>query len=125
MEEKLIYVVESYGGDWEDVECVCSSSDKAEKFIKEYCSLFDVTNLPMTLEEYEKANYGYPDEEDAEELVDRDGHTVEDFLKMQEFDRLTYLDLTGLMVLVCVLDGPIKEIQWYNKKGERTKLKNI
>lgn len=128
-ENNIVYAVISYGGEWEDkweeLETVCSSLENAEKYVKDYCSAFDDSNLPMTMEQYQNANYGYSDEEDSEELVDRDGFTVADFLKMEDYQRLKFLDFTGIMIVVCVLDGPTKEVLWYDQKGERRYIKNV
>ena len=122
MENNIVYVVHAFGGEyedrWDELLSVTFTLEDAEKIIKDYCAMYDEKNWPMTMEEYQNANYGYADDNTGVH-IDRDGFTAEQFEEMDGLTSLRYLDLSGVMVDEVEVNGkPIKS-HWYNTKGEK------
>ena len=117
-----VYVVESFGGQYEDkwnhVIGIYTDYDKALSVAKEECEEYfvDESKLPMTFDEYCQFNYGYPDcDEDYDyndkekfdyynTVIDRDGHTVEEFEMMDHVQQMQYEDFTGCHIESYILD---------------------
>ena len=88
-----VFVVKSFGGEYEDswefIEGVFDSYDKAVECAKIVCRHY-VPESPMTMEEFERCNYGEPDDANLIDYdindgkIDRDGHTAEEFQQMEQ-----------------------------------------
>lgn len=139
--QNRIYIVESYGGQyedkWERTIGVFSTYDKALEAAKETCEdyFIDEDKLPMTFDEYIRFNYGYPDYPkdgydvfDEEQCayyntaIDRDGHTKDEFELMDEIEFMMSEDFTGCRiesyVVDCVGDDKDKISVWVSKDIE-------
>lgn len=121
--QNRVYVVESFGGQYEDkwnhVIGIYTDYDKALSVAKEECEKHSVdeSKLPMTWDEYQQFNYGYPDyPEDGYDYndeylwnyyntcIDRDGHTKEEFELMDRMQSTKYDDFTGCNIESYVLN---------------------
>ena len=121
--QNRVYVVESFGGQYEDkwnhVIGIYTDYDKALSVAKEECEehFVDESKLPMTWDEYQQFNYGYPDyPEDGYDYndeylwnyyntcIDRDGHTKEEFKLMDRMQSMKYDDFTGCNIESYVLN---------------------
>ena len=121
--QNRVYVVESFGGQYEDkwnhVIGIYTDYDKALSVAKEECEKYfvDESKLPMTWDEYQQFNYGYPDlpddgyDYDDESLfdyyntcIDRDGHTKEEFELMDRMQSMKYDDFVGCNIESYVLN---------------------
>ena len=121
--QNRVYVVESFGGQYEDkwnhVIGIYTDYDKALSVAKEECEehFVDESKLPMTWDEYQQFNYGYPDyPEDGYDYndeylwnyyntcIDRDGHTKEEFELMDRMQSMKYDDFTGCNIESYVLN---------------------
>lgn len=121
--QNRVYVVESFGGQYEDkwnhVIGIYTDYDKALSVAKEECEKHSVdeSKLPMTWDEYQQFNYGYPDyPEDGYDYndeylwnyyntcIDRDGHTKEEFELMDRMQSMKYDDFTGCNIESYVLN---------------------
>ena len=121
--QNRVYVVESFGGQYEDkwkhVIGIYTDYDKALSVAKEECEEYfvDESKLPMTWDEYQQFNYGYPDlpddgyDYDDESLfdyyntcIDRDGHTKEEFELMDRMQSMKYEDFVGCNIESYVLN---------------------
>ena len=118
-----IYIVESHGGQhedsWDHIEGIFADPYKALQHAKDVCDEYDIdeSELPMTFEEYGNCNYGYPDcpEEGYDyndsslcdyynTLIDRDGHTVDEFQEMENAEHLMNEDFSFCSVKSYVID---------------------
>ena len=121
--QNRVYIVESFGGQYEDkwnhVIGIYTDYDKALSVAKEECEKHSVdeSKLPMTWDEYQQFNYGYPDyPEDGYDYndeylwnyyntcIDRDGHTKEEFELMDRMQSMKYDDFTGCNIESYVLN---------------------
>ena len=121
--QNRVYVVESFGGQYEDkwnhVIGIYTDYDKALSVAKEECEEYfvDESKLPMTWDEYQQFNYGYPDlpddgyDYDDESLfdyyntcIDRDGHTKEEFELMDRMQSMNSDDFVGCNIESYVLN---------------------
>ena len=124
LSQNRVYIVSSFGGQyedrWERNIGVFTSYDKALQIAKDECEEYhiDESKLPMTFDEYQELNYGYPDcpeegyDYTNEELceyyntpIDKGGHTKEEFLEMDNAQSLQYEDFTGCRIESYVLDS--------------------
>lgn len=106
MEDKKVYLVTAFGGlyddKWTSTIGIFSTKERAieeaKKTVMEHTVIEN--NLPMTFDEWAKCNYGWPDTWDNEEadeygdydgdVVDRDGHTKEEFKMMEHAQDIQY-----------------------------------
>ena len=121
--QNRVYVVESFGGQYEDkwnnVIGIYTDYDKALSVAKEECEEYfvDESKLPMTWDEYHQFNYGYPDCPDDgydyndeslcdyyNTLINRDGHTKEEFELMDRMQSMKYEDFVGCNIESYVLN---------------------
>ena len=121
--QNRVYIVESFGGQYEDkwnhIIGIYTDYDKALSVAKEECEKHSVdeSKLPMTWDEYQQFNYGYPDyPEDGYDYndeylwnyyntcIDRDGHTKEEFELMDRMQSMKYDDFTGCNIESYVLN---------------------
>ena len=103
MEKQEIFILTACGGEyedkWESLIGAYSTFENAVQSAKEVVDRYEPieSELPMTFDEYERCNYGYRDCPDSgydydnpeemeyyNELVERDGHSIEDFKKMED-----------------------------------------
>lgn len=100
MEEKKVYAVIAYGGEWdgkwENVECVCSTPERAQVYIDEQekdvisDELFEEIRDHLAQVEYDLQNQYY--DETSFEL--RDGKTEEEYDEaMNEFKEKTQYEI--------------------------------
>ena len=124
MEKQMVYAVVAFGGEyedkWENLQTITTTLKEAEEYIKKYCSAFDETTWPMTVEQFEKSHYGYADDDYEEtQRINRDGFTAEQFSEMEQCVSLRMLGFTGFMVFPTILNGTVGGGIFYSNKGER------
>ena len=127
MENKQIHIVQKSGGCYEDsyhyIIGVWPTFDEAMKQAKEKCKEYvvDESKLPMTFDEFINCNYGYPDDpwgsdsehnytEDDDKflstIIDRDGHTIDEFKVMSEAWEKTMDDFSGCFIETFTIGVP-------------------
>lgn len=103
MEKQEIFILTANGGQyedsWESLIGAYSTFENALQSAKEVVDRYEPieSELPMTFDEYARCNYGYRDYPESgydynnpeeweyyNELVARDGHSIDDFKKMEE-----------------------------------------
>ena len=124
--QNRVYIVISYGGEyedsWEHILCTYTDYLKALSAAKKVCDehVIDESKLPMSFDEYSECGYGYPDcdkvyaDMDDDErkyydtLIDRDGHTVEEFKIMADAQNKLYDDFLGCQIVSLLLDSDVE-----------------
>lgn len=120
MENQKVYLVTAHGGIFDDkwtfTVGIFSNKERAieeaKKTVMEHTIIEN--NLPMTFDEWAKCNYGWPDTwDDTEEdefgeytgdVVDRDGHTKEEFKIMEKAQELQFENFAFCDIIEYTLD---------------------
>ena len=126
MAKKQIFIITACGGHykdkWEKLIGAYSTYDSALKVAKDTVDEYKPieSELPMAFDEYERCNYGYRDipvegydfydteqKKYYSEIIERDGHSVDDFKKMQHAELSKIKDFTFCTIVSIVVDEPI------------------